>query len=244
MNIMKKHLFILACLVIAASSAFAQSVTPDMARNEISAGKASTIRITCQGYNDTSWVIFNQRGVEKNLHRRNSKRDKLGRLTHFHFQEHKNWADGKTWARQDEQFIYSGNEFRPKAWHVKAASGTENTSSGLEDMYRYVYSGTSNAPEECILVELLGGGSIADIMYIKYDYYSFDDYDNWMEREETIYEQSIDNVDEALEKQLKIFCDPNASDEEVQQIQLQLKEQLLKQTPTVMLYYRYTEYDK
>lgn len=241
---MKRHILLLYSLLLIVCSAMAQKVTPDRARNEINDGKARTIRVFCVYYNDTSWVVFNKKGVEKNIQRKHSKRDKLGRLKSNHFQEHEKSADDETWAYQDERFVYSGNEFRPKAWYLKAASGTEGTSVGLQDMSRYIYSGTSNAPIECIWVELLGAGSTAEILYIKYNYHSYDEHGNWTEKEETIYEQNILNVDEAMEKQLTTFCDPDASDEEIQQIQLQLKDQLQKQKPTVMLYYRDIEYDK
>ena len=170
---MKRHFFLLFYAVVTANLAFAQSsasVSPDMARHEINAGKVKRIiNFYSQGTSDT--ISFDKNGNQTYPSECLIRRDKNKRLVKITYNNDYN--------NEEDNYEYK-----------VSYAGSLNRVEYLEEMdidgydYRhYYYADNHNAPNGMYKV------CCQDVnpSYTEYKYLNFDKYGNWTKREEVIY---------------------------------------------------------
>lgn len=191
---MKRHFFLLFCAVVTANLAFAQSsasVSPDMARHEINAGKVKRIVYFNNGGSVEETINFSPKGEEKKApiyKKQQLKRDDLGRLV---FGERIRKLD-KTF--EDPQYFrtslaYVGNELCPQLEEWKIFLSIDDSVFYRRNLSHCIYGNQGNAPlKEFAYSEIEG---LYLFFYTEYKYLEFDENGNWTKREIAIYQTDV-----------------------------------------------------
>lgn len=200
MNIMKKHLFILACLVMAVGGVFAQSATPDMARHELNGGKVKSFdEVSDEGY-DMDHAAFNAKGQE-NFAPQKVKRDKSGRAKSLYYSER--YTDG-TYISVDT-FYYHGAETRLYLHYSNGESIYGGIINSPTRVVHYTYKDNKNHPATTVYIETNAYGQPTVISWYQYNYRKFDKRGNWIERENVYYDympEETEGVSKAIEQKI------------------------------------------